>query len=89
MAVFTNLVVTSLHTTIDEFSNRGQSSNFITTFEMTGDTWSESVGNAVGRIDGIVVFVGCAVGVLVGMGSGCSVGRGLSVSSFDGSDVSC
>jgi len=87
MDLFTNLAVTSLHTTIDEFSNFGQSSNSITIFEMTGDTWRVSVGTAVGRIDGNVVLVGCAVGVLVSMGSGCVVGRGFSVISLDGIEV--
>jgi len=54
---------------------------------MTGDTWRVSVGTAVGRMDGNVVLVGCAVGVLVSMGSGCVVGRGFSVISLDGIEV--
>jgi hypothetical protein len=87
MEFFTNLAVTSLHTTIDEFFKIGQSSKAIRTFEMTGDTWRVSVGTAVGRIDGNVVVVGCAVGVLVSMGSGCGVGRGFSVISLDGIEV--
>jgi hypothetical protein len=81
---FTKVVVTSLHTAMDEFSNFWQSSNFITTSEMTGDTWSMRVGADVGCIDGIVVLVGCGVGLFVCIGIGGDVGKGFSVSIFDG-----
>jgi hypothetical protein len=56
----------------------------MTTFEMTGDTWSMRVGDDVGCKDGIVVLVGCGVGLFVSIGIGGVVGKGFSVSTFDG-----
>lgn len=51
---------------------------------MGGDSWSMRVGDDVGCKDGIVVLVGYGVGLFVSIGIGGVVGKGFSVSTFDG-----